>query len=178
MTTTISQQTLTEITPLTLKQRLKKEKITLVDVREPGEYATGHIPGAILIPLSTLEPTKIPENGNLILYCRSGNRSRLAAQQLLANGFDHLTHLQGGIMAWQEANYPVKTAKNAPISIMRQVQLLTGLFIVIGSLLGAFVSPWWFILSTLIGVSLIVAGLTQTCTMRLLLQKLPYNQKA
>jgi len=81
----------------------------LVDVREPTEYcdAAGHIPGAFNYPWNSqvlqAEYQDFPYDGQILLYCRSGNRSNLAAQFLDSKGFLHVYDVSGGISAWQGA---------------------------------------------------------------------------
>ncbi|HAC66122.1 MAG TPA: hypothetical protein DCF68_21960 [Cyanothece sp. UBA12306] len=162
----------------TLKELLDNETVNLVDVREPGEYAREKIQGAKLLPLSQFDPNKVPKSDNktLVLYCQSSNRSGQAAKQLLAAGFQEVTHLQGGLNTWKELGYPIEVNKNAPIPIMRQVQIVAGTLVFSGTVLGAFVSPWFLILSGFVGAGLIFAGVSGTCAMANLLIKLPYNQ--
>ncbi|MEB3309561.1 MAG: rhodanese-like domain-containing protein [Snowella sp.] len=164
---------------ITLKPLLDEQNVTLVDVREPVEYQEEHIPGALLVPLSTFDPQRIPveENKPLILYCRSGNRSAQAAQKLFAAGFQEITHLKDGLTGWKQAGYPTQINRNAPISLMRQVQIVAGSLVVTGTVLGAFVSPWFLILSGFVGSGLMFAGITNTCALGMLLAKLPYNQR-
>ncbi|MEH1866324.1 MAG: rhodanese-like domain-containing protein [Nostoc sp.] len=164
----------------TLKQLLKQQAITLIDVREPAEYAGEHIPGATLVSLSKFDPRKVPQDQDtkVILYCRSGNRSTMAAQKLFDQGFTTVTHLEGGISAWKQAGYATTINKNAPISLIRQVQIVTASLVLIGTLLGAFVSPWFLILSVLMGGGLMYSGITDSCMLGMLLAKLPYNQQS
>jgi rhodanese-related sulfurtransferase len=171
---------LNTIDATTLKQLLERQAVTLVDVREPSEYAGDRIQGAILVPLSSFNPDKIPasEGKTLVLYCQSGNRSTQAAQKLLAAGLGEVTHLQGGLNTWKQLGYPTIVNKNAPISIMRQVQIVAGSLVFLGTVLGAFVSPWFLLLSGFVGAGLIFAGISGTCAMAMLLAKLPYNQQA
>ncbi len=163
----------------TLKQLLDREAVNLVDVREPSEYAGDRIPDATLVPLSKFDPAKIPQTPDkkLVLYCQSINRSQQAAQQLLSAGFTEVAHLAGGLNAWKQSGYSTQVNKNAPISIMRQVQLVAGSLVFAGTLLGAFVSPWFLILSGVVGAGLAFAGATNTCMMARLLAQLPYNQR-
>ncbi|MEO0967142.1 MAG: rhodanese-like domain-containing protein [Cyanobacteria bacterium J06639_18] len=163
----------------TLKSLIEQQTVTLIDVREPSEYAGENIPGAILVSLSTFDLGKVPqeEDTQLVLYCRSGNRSTMAAQKLFDGGFAQVTHLDGGIVAWKEAGYPTKINRNAPISLMRQVQIVAGFLVFAGTLLGAFVSPWFLLLSGFVGAGLMFAGITNTCALGMLLAKLPYNQR-
>lgn len=164
---------------VTLKALLDAQNVILVDVREPVEYQEEHIQGAILVPLSSFDPQSIPveENKPLILYCRSSNRSAQAAQKLFAAGFQEITHLKDGLTGWKQAGYPTQINRNVPISLMRQVQIVAGSLVVTGTLLGAFVSPWFLLLSGFVGSGLMFAGITNTCALGMLLAKLPYNQR-
>ncbi|MBS1921019.1 MAG: rhodanese-like domain-containing protein [Bacteroidetes bacterium] len=91
-----------------LKQRKDKgEKLNLVDVREPHEHADFNI-GGILIPLGKIQAMQVDEieelkDQELIVYCRSGNRSTMACLFLDTLGFKHTKNLGGGILAWQAA---------------------------------------------------------------------------
>ena len=164
----------------TLKQGLDQQSVTLIDVREPGEFAGEHIPGATLVALSQFDPRKIPqtEDTQLVLYCRSGNRSAISAQKLFDAGFESVTHLSCGIGAWKEAGYPTVTNRDAPISLMRQVQIVAGSLVLTGLVLGALVSPWFLLLSGFVGAGLMFSGVTDTCMLGMLLAKLPYNQRS
>jgi sulfur-carrier protein adenylyltransferase/sulfurtransferase len=75
----------------------------LIDVRQPGEYEQGHIPGAHLIPLGEVAArvNEIDRTRPTVLYCRSGNRSRAAAAVLLDAGFSDALSMDGGIQAWK-----------------------------------------------------------------------------
>jgi rhodanese-related sulfurtransferase len=166
------------INAATLQKWLQQQTTILIDVREPVEYAREHIPGATLIPLSGLTSEQIPANSNkkIVLYCQSGNRSAQALKKLLANGLTNVFHLQNGLPTWITAGYPTKINKTAPISLMRQVQIVAGSLVLIGTLLGAFISPWFLLLSGFVGGGLTFAGITNTCLLARLLAKLPYNQ--
>jgi len=74
----------------------------LLDVRQPGEYEEGHIPGAKLIPLAELQPNldKLQKDRMTIVYCRSGNRSRSGVGILNGSGFDDVLNMEGGILAY------------------------------------------------------------------------------
>jgi len=89
----------------------KKGEFLLVDVRQPEEYETGHIPGAMLIPLGELEARQgeLDRNKNIITYCRSGRRSMAAAIALCGLGFEGVQHLDGGILDW-----PYETVTGIP----------------------------------------------------------------
>jgi rhodanese-related sulfurtransferase len=163
----------------TLQEWIEEDVVLLVDVREPSEHAGEHISGSLLLPLSKFDPLQLPHNPDkkLVLYCRTSNRSQQAAQKLLAAGHPEVTHLSGGMGDWKEQGLPTKINKNAPISLIRQVQITAGSLVFLGTMLGAFVSPAFLILSGFVGAGLMFAGITDTCAMAMLLAKLPYNQK-
>ena len=87
-----------------LKAKLdRKDKFTLVDVREPHEHEFARIPGSTLIPLGQL-PQRLGEldkGSKLVVHCRSGGRSARAVQFLREKGYDAV-NLAGGILAWSE----------------------------------------------------------------------------
>lgn len=82
----------------------KKEGYILLDVRTKGEYESGYIPGAINIPLSDIDEeiiSSLPDKSQMILvYCRSGNRSREASDKLSKLGYSNVLEI-GGINAWK-----------------------------------------------------------------------------
>jgi rhodanese-related sulfurtransferase len=98
---------MTNITPEEVKKRLDKgETLNLVDVREPYENAEFNI-GGKLLPLGKIQSMQIEDIEDLrdkevILYCRSGNRSGIAAFALDQVGFTNTKNLTGGMLAWQE----------------------------------------------------------------------------
>jgi rhodanese-related sulfurtransferase len=86
-------------------------KTRVVDVREPAEYTgeLGHIPGAELVPLGTVEGAAVHWNKDqeIVLVCRSGKRSGGAAALLASMGFRHVMNMVGGMLAWNEARLPI-----------------------------------------------------------------------
>ena len=170
---------LTEIEAISLKQKLDLQEVILVDVRESGEYATEHIVGSISIPLSTFDENLIENTGDkpLVICCQSGMRSSRASQKLLENGYDRVMQLKGGLLSWKAAGLKTQLNRNAPISLFRQVQIVAGSLVALGTGLGIVVSPWFLLLSGFVGCGLVFAGVTNTCAMGMLLMKLPYNQR-
>ncbi|MFX0203980.1 MAG: rhodanese-like domain-containing protein [Candidatus Hodarchaeota archaeon] len=85
--------------------------LVLLDVRTDWEFDSGHLKGAVNIPIDELEQRigELNSNERLLVYCRTGNRSRRAVQILLDNGFSKLYHMSAGITAWMDAGYPVST---------------------------------------------------------------------
>jgi rhodanese-related sulfurtransferase len=84
-------------------------KILLIDVREPSEYASERIAGALLYPLSTFDANTLPDDlpSRVVFHCGSGKRSLTAAERRLAAGHKHAAHMGGGIAAWKAAGLPV-----------------------------------------------------------------------
>lgn len=78
------------------------DKYCLLDVRQPGEYEQGHIPGAQLVPLAELQSNldSLPKDKMTIVYCRSGNRSRSGVGILNGGGFDDVFNMEGGMLAY------------------------------------------------------------------------------
>lgn len=83
----------------------------VLDVREPYEYADGHVAGATLLPLSQLPSRldEVPADQPVYVYCRSGNRSQQASEILVKAGKRDIRNVEGGILAWEAAGYPVAT---------------------------------------------------------------------
>ena len=93
-------------------QLINRQDAAIVDVREPGEFKSGHIPNARNIPVGQLgDRTKELEKGKskpILLVCASGSRSASAAGQLRKAGFQQAVSLAGGMGAWQQASMPVE----------------------------------------------------------------------
>lgn len=101
-----------EIEVSELKTKLESgEKFYFVDCRELEEWEDGHIDGATFLPLSEFQQryeTALPEkDAKIVIQCRSGKRSMNACMFLLSKGYSDLNNLEGGILAWTEAGYPV-----------------------------------------------------------------------
>ena len=93
-----------------LKQGLAHGKILLVDVREAHEYASGHVAGALLRPLSRFDARDLPppSNQTIVFICRSGRRSVTALELAQAQGRgDIRVHYLGGMLGWAGAGEPV-----------------------------------------------------------------------
>lgn len=95
------------------RDRLEGGHALLVDVREPDEYAAGHAPGAVLMPLAEIGAERLPVGVDLMMICRSGNRSSKAVQRLGQAGRSAL-NVDGGMTAWQQAGLPVETDDGSP----------------------------------------------------------------
>ena len=94
----------TKIAASKAKEMIEKGNVTVVDVRTLEEYNSGHLPGAVLVSLQTLE-TDAPKilkdkNATLLVYCRTGIRSANASKQLIKMGYTHVLDIAGGITQW------------------------------------------------------------------------------
>lgn len=99
---------LVEVGATTLYDWVIAGKATLVDVREPAEFAEQHIPGSVSIPLSSFDAGRLPDagSGRIVLICAIGRRSLKAAELLHARGHEEITHLYGGLTAWEASGLP------------------------------------------------------------------------
>lgn len=83
---------------------------TVIDVREPEEYAEAHVPGVVSVPLSQLAARsgELDRDRQVLVVCASGNRSKVGAEVLIRAGFDAVS-VRGGTRAWMEQGHPVAT---------------------------------------------------------------------
>ncbi len=95
------------ITPEEANQKYN-QGVFLLDVREPSEWNDFHVPNTTLIPLGELADrvNELPKGQEIVVVCRSGNRSQQGRDILLAAGFTQVTSMSGGLNQWKEAGYP------------------------------------------------------------------------
>lgn len=88
----------------------------LVDVREPSEFATLRVPGAVLVPLSDFQNghAKLPSDRPLLLMCAAGKRSLVATEFLARSGYRDVTNVEGGVTEWQRRGLPIRTGALDP----------------------------------------------------------------
>jgi rhodanese-related sulfurtransferase len=165
--------------------RTRLHELTVIDVRTPGEYAGGHIPGALNIPVDQLDRAlpdirSAAEKGEVLVVCASGARSENACRMLAESGIRTAT-LAGGTSAWaaqgEDLDHPtVCSTSKATWAMERQVRLTAGAVVLLGLLLGLVVHPAFQLLSAGIAAGLIYSALTNTCGMAAMLGKLPWNR--
>ena len=164
------------LTAQELANQLAARQVSVIDVREPMEYASGHIAGSLNVPLTRLRQSELPP-GALVLLCQSGKRSQRGLQLLQKQGRSAaLADLAGGLPAWQQAGYPIRKLKNAPLPLMRQVQIAASSLILLGLILSHLVAPGWIALTWFVGAGLTFAGITGFCGMARLLALMPWNK--
>ncbi|HSH85588.1 MAG TPA: rhodanese-like domain-containing protein [Guyparkeria sp.] len=99
------------IGPADVARKAGRDGVALIDVREDNEWKAGHIKGARHIPLGRLKDRlgelRSENPDEIVLYCRSGSRTVAAANILVKEGFENVSHLGGGLIAWEGQNYPV-----------------------------------------------------------------------
>ena len=99
-----------EMTPTEVHHALHRREIVLIDVREPQEYVTERIHGALLFPLSSFDPWALPVGDRpVVLHSGSGKRSAMAVAKCIEAGVPVTSHMKGGIMAWKHARHPTIT---------------------------------------------------------------------
>lgn len=164
--------------------RSRLHDLTVIDVRTPGEYASGHVPGALNIPLDQVrralpELRHAAERGDVLMVCASGNRSLTACELLAGEGIAAAT-LAGGTTAWaaegNDVDRPAANAARGGWAMERQVRFTAGALVLVGLALGLFVHPAFQILSAGVAGGLVLSALTDTCTMGVLLGRLPHNR--
>lgn len=150
----------------------------LIDVRGPLEFASERIEGSASLPLGELELrlAEVPEGDEVVIVCRTGIRATLAAQTLLRHGRAARV-LEGGVNGWRRARLPLKQGRRH-LGVDRQVQLIVGTTVLAATLLGAFVSPWFLLLTGFFGAGLAFAGATGTCGLAVVLAAMPWNRQA
>lgn len=99
---------LQDLTPDELYEKLSSHPV-IIDVRTPREFASGHIEGAVSVPLGkeSTAGDRWPLGADVVLICKTGHRSQAAAATLLERGFEHVSHLKGGMDAWRRTNKPM-----------------------------------------------------------------------
>lgn len=171
--------TIQTISPQSARQLLTQGAV-LIDIRPADEYAREHIEGARHAPMEQLAVATYAAEGAsaLIFHCRSGNRTRLNAAALQACAPCDAYILEGGLDAWKAAGLPVRADATQPMELQRQVQIAAGSLALLGTLLGASVSPWFYVVPGFIGAGLMFAGLTGFCGLARVLMKMPWNRRA
>lgn len=107
-------QNTSNLSPQDFAQQIKAkgDSALVVDVRTPGEFRSGHIPGAISVDYNgshfAEEVAKLPKDKQVFIYCQSGRRSRASVSVFLEAGFNPIANLANGILGWREAGLPMK----------------------------------------------------------------------
>lgn len=149
-------------------------------MRTPLEFREVHVDFARNVPLDRLDPQSVQQTRGpnsvepLYVICRSGSRGKQACEKLASVGV-HVVNVEGGTLAWDAAGLPVVRGKKA-ISLERQVRIVAGFLVLVGAVLAMVVHPYFAGLSAFIGAGLMFAGITDTCSMAMVLARMPWNQ--
>ncbi len=171
-----------EVEPRTLRDWLDNDEAVLVDVREGFEHASERIGGSRHHALGTLDPGEIrslyPQR-KIVFHCKTGRRAADAAERYRKSVGEEAFRLSGGIEGWKAAGLETERSESAPrLDVMRQVQITAGSLVLIGTVAGAFVTPWALVLSGFVGGGLVFAGASGWCGMAKLLARMPWNRVA
>ena len=100
------------ITISQLRERIQKEELTILDVRSQNEWSSGHIEGSINISVNNLmsNKNKIPVDKPIVVICRSGSRSNLAAMMLDKLGKHSIYNVPAGVSGWKRSSFPLVTS--------------------------------------------------------------------
>ena len=167
----------------TAQARTRLPQLTVIDVRTPGEYASGHLPDALNIPLDHIRRAlpalkEAADHGELLVVCASGARSESACAALAEHGVPALT-LTGGTQGWRDQghdlHHPATAESRATWSMERQVRLAAGGLVLAGLGLGL-LRPAGRLLSAGVAGGLVFSAVSNTCGMAHLLAKLPHNR--
>ena len=180
MSTTMSTTTgkiSTRITVAELKDEISAgRRPHMIDVRSASEYAGGHIPCAINIPMEQFEARRkdLRLEEELVLVCKTGSRSQIVAGWLGEN--PKVRGLEGGTEAWTRAGLEVVTSSKTRWSLERQVRLVAGLLVLAATVLavaGVHGTIW---VAMFVGAGLTFAGATDICMMGIVLAGMPWNK--
>jgi rhodanese-related sulfurtransferase len=148
----------------------------LIDVRTASEYASGHIPCTVNIPMDQFEARRkdLRTEEGVVLVCKGGSRAQIVAGWLGANPAVRV--LEGGTDAWTRDGLEVVASVKTRWSLERQVRLGAGVMVLAGTALevaGVHGAIW---LAMFAGAGLTFAGATDICMMGILLARMPWNQ--
>jgi len=149
-------------------------KPLLVDVREPGEFASERAPDSVNIPLSRLETgaASLPRDRPLSIVCQNGARAADAARRLSALGFSDVRIVEGGLAACGG----LEKGPGGAWAMERQVRFGAGSLVLLGLALAWAFHPAFAVLSAFVGAGLVFSAATNTCGMAMLLARMPWNR--
>jgi len=153
--------------------------VDFINVCTPDEYKEKHIAGVRSVPLDEIERHvgEFRDKKTIYVHCRSGRRGVAAIEKLSALGVQaELVNVEGGILAWEEAGYGTARVSSR-LSLMRQTFVGAGVIVLLAHVLAFWLSPVWLLLSLMVGIGLLFAGLTGWCGMTMMLSRMPWNKE-
>jgi rhodanese-related sulfurtransferase len=174
---------MTSITPESLHRKITTgEKVHLLDVRTPREYAQAHVSGAVLEPLETFDVERVARQVSALagmpayVLCQSGSRARQAITKLEQAGLSACVLVEGGTEGWIKAGLLAERQALKGISLERQVRIAAGFLVLAGTGLGAFWHAAILAIPGFVGGGLLFAGISDKCGMALMLARMPWNR--
>lgn len=168
-------------TPSELLPHEVQPGMTVIDVREPGEFAAGHLPGAVNLPLAEIRRATAvlhehARSTGLLMVCSSGNRSLIACSVLAEAGVP-ASSLAGGTEGWAADGRALTRFRGSRNvwSMERQVRLTAGSLVLLGVTAGlAEPAARW--VAAAVGVGMVYSAISNTCAMTAVLSRLPFNR--
>ena len=146
--------------------------VDLIDVRSPAEFEESHLTAARNVPLAGLSASDLPNDDRPVVFvCRSGQRSGQACAKFVER---RVFSVAGGTQACIDVGMSAVSGKRT-MALDRQVRIAAGSLVLLGFAL-SFLNPWMLGISVFVGAGLVFSGVTDTCTMGMLLAKMPWNQ--
>ncbi len=154
------------------------DKVLLIDIRSESEYRREHLANAACISPDALAQRQPENDKTQVFYCLSGMRTARAEAILAESAGEQQAYiLEGGLQAWKKAGLPTEINHDAPLDLMRQVQIGAGSLVLIGVLAGWLILPAFYLIAAFVGAGLLMAGLTGFCGMAKLLGLMPWNKQ-
>jgi rhodanese-related sulfurtransferase len=152
----------------------------LIDVRTAAEFEAGHIPGAINVPLNVLKQRlddlrPLLRGQDIVLVCRSGQRAGQAQETLAEAGLGASKVLAGGILGWEQTGGELDRGRPG-WELERQVRFAAGA-LVLAAVLASVAVPQAKWLAALVGGGLVVAAVSNTCALGMVLARMPWNRR-
>jgi rhodanese-related sulfurtransferase len=165
-----------------LAERDAQGNVDLIDVRTPMEFQEVRAVTARNIPLDKLDPHSVMKDRDgaadqpVYVICKGGTRGGKAQQKFVDAGFTNVLNVEGGTEAWVAAGLPVVRGKKV-MSLERQVRIAAG-FIVLAGAVAAIVTDNVYLagIPAFVGAGLMLAGITDSCAMGMMIAKMPWNQ--
>ncbi len=161
-------------------------KQLMIDVRTLVEVQNECYAGCVNLPLQDLDVAKLKAavdadgcraDAPVFLVCGSGMRAQKAVAQLAESISNPLVVVTGGVNAMKAAGIPLLQGESSIISLERQVRIAAGALVLLGVIVGAFVTPLGYGLSASVGAGLMFAGVVDNCVMGMLIARMPWNSR-
>ncbi len=170
---------ITMLSPKDAEKMTVEEQGAFIDIRTIGEVLAEQLPGSLFLPFDLVNKERLSELGigakTPILVCRSGSRAKQAAEAL-AQQLENVAVLDGGLVRWKEVGLSVISGTRT-LPLDRQILVAAGSMILLFTILGLLVSPYFFVASLFMAGGMVFAGVTGACGMARILVMMPWNRK-